>query len=192
MPTGKIFWLAAGLTVLFMLLYIFGYGSIEIVMTLIIVDMVMLKLLHEKLGKDLGNQLMGEVNTRLSSVMDEMTNFMKDPAHIGPAPEAVEATLGGIERTLVEHRDEVRQEFNDSLDRMAKKAIDIENKLNSAVKNFSSAIGAFDDRIRSLESDGTEAIALQTNGGEPEAPENVGTPAAEEAKEDSNYMELSF
>ena len=184
MPSGKLFWFAAALTILFMFLYMFGYGSIEIVITLIIVDMVMLKLLHEQLGKDLGSQLMGEFNTRFGGVVSDLTNFMKSHSNPGNPGTANEVTFGGIEKTLAQHRDELRKEFNDSIDRMAKKAIEIENKLNSAIKNFSSAIGAFDDRIRSLETVEADSTPMQTNSDD--------ATGKKEIKDEGNYMELRF
>jgi len=190
MPSSKLFWISAALTAVFTGMYFLGYSAIEIVLLFIIADIVMLKLQHDKLGHSVGAQVMGEVTAKFGGAIADMTNFMRNaPTSIGAASDV---TLGGIEAAFSKHKEDIRTEFNDGLDRMAKKAIDIENKLNTAVKNFSSAIGAFDDRLRSLEStDGTmvaEPVPVQTNGGAETAEE----PETTEEKTDENYMELSF
>ena len=150
-----LFWIgilaAAGLTVA----HVMGYNVLQYAIGVLIVDVVLLEVSRAADKKLFTNDLKHEFTVRitnLESLVNGLTNTLQANS------------LEKMEDKLRGHRNEIRIEFSDSLDRMAKKAIDIENRLTQMRNTFSSAIASFDDRIRSLESQDTSEFIEEIEG----------------------------
>lgn len=166
MPISKLFWFAAIVTIVFLGLQIIGYPVLEVIISLMIIDMIALKVSHEDVrNKADFNKHMGNKVDRIGEILLDMTNFMREkPAsnpgsgNPGTSHEASHITLGGIERGIQQSAEKLRQEFKEEMDKIAKKAIEIENALHHQKKSFSCAVGSLDDRIKSVENEILESV----------------------------------
>lgn len=159
MPISKLFWFLGALTVVFLALQVSGYFVTEIIIALLIINLIVLKVSQESTSHKYAHKTLENINDRLGgihSVLVDLTNFTRGPKTNNPGPATHShgkeiVTLGAIENALNKHKGELRVEFKGHLDKIATKAIDIENSLHEVRSGFSSAIAAFDDRMRTLE-----------------------------------------
>jgi len=140
---GKVFWLVALGVLVTLGLIAKGYDLLLAAFALLLIALICLKLSldkGERLSKEIKNELSGRL-TSLDTIVQDLTKAFKDQADVK------EFTLGALEKT----KNEIRAEVKESIDKMAKKAIDIENNLNQMKRTFSAAFASLDDRLRALE-----------------------------------------
>ncbi|MBI4015462.1 MAG: hypothetical protein HY362_01965 [Candidatus Aenigmarchaeota archaeon] len=141
---SKLSWVLSILALILIAVQAAGYNVIVLLSGVVIIDLVAIKY---SVGKHGNHEVFGAFEKKLSTIEThvlDMVSFIK-------TKETQNVTLGGIEESLEKHKDSVRAEVKDHLDRVAEKAIDIENRLSDMKKGFSAAIAAFDDRLRALE-----------------------------------------
>lgn len=173
---GKVFWILALGVLVTLGLMLKGYDLLLAAFALLLIALISLKLSLDR-GERATKELRGELGGRLSSidsVVQDLTKAFKEQADIK------DFTLGVLEKT----KGEIRVELKDSMDRMAKKAIDIENSLNQMKRTFSAAFASLDDRLRAIEPQ-AKANALL-----PEVPPEV-SPEMRLSGAEEGYMELA-
>ncbi|MFQ6009628.1 MAG: hypothetical protein ACE5J7_00705 [Candidatus Aenigmatarchaeota archaeon] len=150
MSLSKLFWFTAISTVVFLAMYVYGFDLLNIVLALLLVNMIVLKASHDEVFErfKFGNVLSSKME-KIEDVMLDLTRFMRDKE--GHSSKASDVTLGGIDQSFKKHTDTIKIDMDDKLERMAKKAIEIENRLNEIKKTFSAAVASLDDRIHTIE-----------------------------------------
>ncbi len=141
---SKLSWALSILALVLIAAQAAGYNVIVPLAAIVIIDLITIKY---SVGKHKTHEIMGTFEKKLATIEThvlDLVSFLK-------TKDSQSVTLGGIEESLEKHKDSVRGEVKEHLDRVAEKAIDIENRLNDMKKGFSAAIAAFDDRLRALE-----------------------------------------
>ncbi len=168
---AKLFWLSAVATLGLIALQIFGYPTLELIAVFLLIDVIIVRYSGERAIKNFGKQaesyaakfstfagIETAVNEVKSSV-GELTNFMQETKTMRAAEQT---TLGVIQSALDRHKEDLRFEFKDSMDRMAGKFIEMENDMHDFKRGFASAIGAMDDRLKMIESPNGNLRAPET------------------------------
>jgi hypothetical protein len=139
----KVFWIIAVAIAAAIGLFFKGYDALIAALGLTLIALVLLKLSVDGsrgIARDIKSELTGRLSS-LDIMVQDLTKSFKDQTDVK------EFTLGALERT----KTEMRTEFNDNLDKMAKKSIDIENGVNQMKRTFSAAFASLDDRLRAIE-----------------------------------------
>ena len=154
MPAAsKLFWFVSCLTVVFLGLHIMGHQVLEVLFGLIIIDIIILRASHNKIEKSIDfRSNLGDKLSSIESAITDLTKFMK-ARHENPSAKMPDITLGGIEKAMEQKTTMIQQRFGGDMERMAKKAIDMENRMHQQKKTFSAAIASLDDRLRAMESE---------------------------------------
>ncbi|MBL7160067.1 MAG: hypothetical protein ISS95_00730 [Candidatus Aenigmarchaeota archaeon] len=174
MVVSKLFWFVSVVLVVFLGLQIAGHSAVEIIISLVIIDLIALKLGQESSSeREISKERVISGIGKIEELLIDLTKFMRSnisaPAsnpsgssNPGSKPAQTSSlqdiTLGGIERGIKQNADKLREEFKEGLDRIAKKAIEIENSITHQKKIFSTAVASLDDRIRSVELDIRESV----------------------------------
>ena len=165
MSLSKLFWFTALSTIAFLVMYVLGFDLLNIVLALLLVNMIVLKASHDEIFEKFrfGHSLSSKIE-KIEDVMLDLTRFLRSKETGSPASSKMEdITLGGIENSFKKQAGAIREEMDTKLDMMAKKAIDIENRLNDIKKTFSAAVASLDDRIHTIEGpEKTEETAEET------------------------------
>ena len=129
---GKTFWVIA-LAILVTIGLVFkGYDILIAALGLLLIGLISLKLSIDRgfAGiKDVRSELGGRL-TSVDTVVQDLTKAFKEQADIK------EFTLGVLEKT----KNDMREEMKDSIDKMAKKVITMENGMNQMKRTFSAAL----------------------------------------------------
>lgn len=147
MPLTKLFWFLGITTLIFLALQIIGYEVLEIVILLIIIDLVILEVNREMNQKRFTISLKNELMTRVGNIEKIATGILNF-VNAKPNHEDIHNIF---ENKIQKHKDELRNEFKENLDRISKKAIDIENKLHELRRTLGAAVASFDERIKAIE-----------------------------------------
>jgi hypothetical protein len=180
MTLGKLFWFTATSTAIFLSMYVAGFDLLKIVLALLVINMVVLKASHDEAFEKInfGGFIAGKME-KVEDVVSDLTKFMRDKE--GFVSKAGDVTLGGIEDSMKKQADVVRVEVDDKLDRMAQKAIEIENRMSELKRSFSAAVASLDDRLNSMEKPEDIEGAEELEG----APDSI-TGAPSESDEEDN------
>ena len=166
MPNSKLFWFTALSTILFLGMYIYGFELLNIVLALIIINIMILKASQDEVFKrfSIGNVASGRID-KIEEIMLDLTKFMRHRETGSPSSSKMEdITLGGIENSFKRQGEILKADMDQKLDRMAKKAVDIENRLNDLKKTFSAAVASLDDRIHTIEGPEKTEEAVDSEG----------------------------
>lgn len=154
MPLRKLFWFLSGLTMIFLALQVLGYDMLIALFSLIFIDLVVVELSRQDDRDKFRTELKHEMVARIGNIERILGNMLANFSHL--------ATLEHVhhiaEEKITLHKSSLREEFKNDLDRIAKKAIDIENKLHDLRHTFSAGIGSLDDRLRAIEEESIERI----------------------------------
>lgn len=185
MPLRKLFWILSALTVVFLGLQVLGYGVLEIIISLLILDIAVVEISRQEEGHKMETQLKPELLARIGNVEKLCSNMMSS---ISALP-TMEHMYHTAEEMMLEHKARIKDEIKEDLDRLAKKAVDIENRLFDMRKTVAAGIGSIDDRLRAME---TGRWTVSSEAAEEDAgSEDVETvaPASEEVVYGENVME---
>ncbi|MFZ3077258.1 MAG: hypothetical protein WA139_02285 [Candidatus Aenigmatarchaeota archaeon] len=148
MPMRKLFWLLSAAIIALFIIQTLGYFSAtEIIIALLLLDVAVVEFSRQEDKHAVETQLKPELIARVGNVEKLCTNMLSS---INALP-TVEHFYQIAEQKIGEHGASLREEIKDDLDRLAKKAVDIENRLFEMRKTVASGIGGIDDRLRSLE-----------------------------------------
>jgi hypothetical protein len=139
----KLFWIIAVAMAAAIGLFFKGYDALIAALGLTLIALVLLKLSVDGsrgIARDVKSELMGRFSS-LDGMVQDLSKSLKDQTDIK------DFTLGALERT----KTEMKTEFNDNLDKMAKKTIEMENGINQMKRTFSAAFASLDDRLRAIE-----------------------------------------
>lgn len=183
MPLRKIFWVLTALTLTFLVLQVMGYSMLEVIISLLIIDLAVVEISRQEQGHQMENVLKPELLARISNVEKLCSNMM---ASIGALP-TIEHFYHLAEERISEHRAILKNEIKDDLDRLAKKAIDIENRLFEMKRSVSTGIGNLNERLRALET-GNWTVSSEEPKTDAEEAETA-APASEEVVYGENVVE---
>jgi hypothetical protein len=147
MPLSKLFWFLAIITLVFIALQAMGYSVMEVVLSLLIIDVVVVEVSRQLDKSKLTNEFKHEILSRFNIIENMCKNINYSLKFEGDFDHKLNEVIRG-NKIAFKRTDEI---FKDSMDKMAKKLIEVENSMNRMKRTFSSAIAAFDDRISSLE-----------------------------------------
>ncbi len=168
MSVTKLFWLTTIITVALVGIQLLGYPTLELIAVFLLIDLVVLKYSGDNVMKNFGRraeEYSGKFSVIQSSVgsieksVGELSTFMGE---VKTAQSREQTTLGVIQSALDRHKEDLRFEFKDSMDRMAGKFIEMENDFHDFKRGFASAIGAMDDRLKMVESPNGNLRAPET------------------------------
>ncbi len=152
MPLSKIFWIAIILTLTFLALYTTGRVGLEVVISFLIIDIIIIEvnrlINYYKMKGEIKEGVVGKmenVEKICSNIVYKLETFPRYEIH-------------SIENKIIRHKSELKEEFKDSLDKIAKKAIENENKLMQLRRTLAAAVASFDERIKGLESTPEETL----------------------------------
>ncbi len=147
MPLRKLFWVLSGITIAFLALQVLGYPVLDIAVALLLIDLAVVELSRQEDKHRTESQLKPELMARIGNVEKLCANMMTS---INALP-TMEHFYHIADEKIGEHGTRLRCEIKEDLDRIAKKAVDIENRLFEFRKNIASGLGGIDDRLRAIE-----------------------------------------
>ena len=157
---AKLFWLSAAITVALVGIQIMGYQTLELIATFLLIDVIILKYSGDRALKNFGKraeEYSAKISTfsgiettvnEIKSSVGDLTNFMQETKTMRASEQT---TLGVIQSALDRHKEDLKMEFKNDMDRMAGKFIEMENDFHDFKRGFASAIGAMDDRLKMVE-----------------------------------------
>jgi len=147
MPLRKLFWFLSAVIIALFIIQIFGYSLIEAIIALLLLDIIVVELDRQEDRRLMEDRLKPELMARVGNVEKLCSNILSS---INALP-SVEHFCQIAEQKIGEHGARLREEIKDDLDRLAKKAVDIENRLFDVKRIFASGICGIDERLRAME-----------------------------------------
>lgn len=147
MSLRKLFWVLSGITIAFLSLQALGYPVLDIAVALLLIDLAVVELSRQEDKHNMESQLKPELMARVGNVEKLCSNMLSS---INTLP-TMEHFYRVAEEKIGEHGTKLRDEIKEDMDMLAKKAIDIENRLFEFKKNIASGLGGIDDRLRAIE-----------------------------------------
>ena len=161
---AKLFWVSAVVTLALIGIQLMGYPALELIVVFLLLDVVIARYSGERAIKNFGKQAesysarisnfqssFGGIETAVNEIktnVSELTGFMHETKTMQAREQT---TLGTIQAALDRHKEDLRMDFKNDMDRMAGKFIEMENDFNDLKGGFASAIGAMDDRLKMIE-----------------------------------------
>ncbi|HLC51201.1 MAG TPA: hypothetical protein VJH90_02395 [archaeon] len=140
-----VFWLGLIGAAIVLLLRLAGFNYIELAVLFVIISMLSLEFLRRGDKKLFTNELKHELIDRT----DKIENICSQ-------------MVSNMSQDREKLKDEIRTEVKDSVDRVAAKAIDIENKINEIKKGLIAVAQGYDERMKVVESEIQEAKEVVT------------------------------
>ena len=137
MPLSRFFWFMILITFALIIVQIIGYSVIEYIILVIIIDLVLIEVSRELNKNKINSKIKEELTKRIKYIEDISLRIVH---YLEQHPHSV--------KHIVE---EQKVEFRAEMERMAKKSIEIENKLHRLRNSINSAFVMFDDRIKKIE-----------------------------------------
>jgi|GEM_PF-5039194 len=147
MPLRKLFWFLSALLIAFLVLQALGYAVLDAIIAILLMDIIVVELGRQEDRRAVECQLKPELIARVGNVEKLCSNMLSS---INALP-TVEHFYQIAEQKIGEHGARLREEIKDDMDRLARKAVDIENRLFEMKKTVASGIGGIDDRLRAME-----------------------------------------
>lgn len=147
MPLRKLFWLLSVLTVGFLVVQALGYNVLDIIISLLLIDLIVVEISRQEDRHHIESRLKPELMARIGN-MERLCSDMLSSMNALPT---VDHFYHIAEEKIGEQRSRIKEEVKEDLDRLAKKAIDIENRLFDLKRSVASGIGSIDNRLRAIE-----------------------------------------
>lgn len=154
MPLRKLFWFLSGLTMIFLALQVLGFDVLIVIFSLLFIDLIVVELSRQDDRDRFRNEIKHEMITRIGNIEKILGNMLSTFSHIP----TLEHVYHIAEERMEAHKAGLREEFKNDLDGIAKKAIEIENKLHDLRHTMAAGIGSLDDRLRAMEEEAVERI----------------------------------
>ena len=161
---AKLFWVSALVTLGLIALQVSGYPTLELIVVFLLLDVIVARYSGERAIRNFGKQAeeysgrfsgfknsLGEIEKAVNETqknIGELTFFMQETKTMRATEQT---TLGTIQAALDRHKEDLRMDFKNDMDRMAGKFIEMENDFHDFKRGFASAIGAMDDRLKMIE-----------------------------------------
>jgi len=136
MSLSKAFWGIFGINLVLVTIYLMGYQILPAIILLLIMDIMLLEINRHIDDKNNIAEFSRSVHSRITN----MERILQNASYYGGH--------GDIEI----HKTELRGEFKDSMDRLAKKLIEIENKMADMRRTMGAVAGVFEDRLAEQDS----------------------------------------
>ncbi len=171
----KLFWFLSAVIIALFIIQALGYfNAIEIIIALLLLDIAVVEISRQEDRRHIEEHVKPELITRVCNVEKLCSNMLSS---INALP-TIEHFYQIAEQKIGEHGARLREEIKDDMDRLARKAIDIENKLFDMKKTITGGIIGIDDRLRAIETgkwtvgsdDETEEEEVETGGKKFESP----------------------
>jgi len=140
--------------IVFLALQVVGFDMLIPIISLLFIDLVVVELSRQDDRDRFKNELKHELVTRIGNIERILGNMLSNFSHL-PTIEHVHHIT---EEKIEAHKSLLREEFKNDLDKIAKKAIEIENKLHDLRHMISAGIGSLDDRLRAMEEESLEKM----------------------------------
>ena len=184
---AKLFWLSAIITLGLVAIQLAGFPTLELIVVFLLLDVIIARYSGERAIKNFGKlaedysgkfsvfkNSIGEIEKTVNETqknMGELTSFMHETKSMHASEQT---TMGAIQDALDRHKEDLKMEFKNDMDRMAGKFIEMENDFHDFKRGFASAIGSMDDRLKMIE---------VPNGNLSHAPETIAEQIQEEYAE---------
>jgi hypothetical protein len=166
MPLRRLFWVLSALTIAFLVLQVLGFGVLEVIVALLLVNIAVVELSRQEDKHLMEEQMKPEIITRIGNVEKLCSNMLSS---IGALP-TLEHMYHVAEEMMIGHKAKIKDEIKEDIDRLARKAVDIENRLFEMKKTVASGIGGIDDRLRAMETGKWTITGLDEDEEKPEQP----------------------
>ncbi len=132
-----LFWFLSLASLILLGLWLMGYNVLEIIITLLIINIVLVETIRQVSQKESEQNLRKEILERVANIEKIAENIVK--------------TLEGNPKDLERQKAELKFEFKESMDKMAEKAIEIENRLSELKRTVGAVVASFDERFKTIE-----------------------------------------
>jgi hypothetical protein len=141
----QLFWFLTAASLVFVGLAAAGYAVMPIVALLILIDLVTAWTTWNSDRLKIAEMVKNDIAARISHLENNLTTSVA----------AFDSKVSGeyLESRLNEHKEQIFNQMNDTWDRVAKKAVDIENRMNEFRRIVGTVSGSFDERLKSLEAE---------------------------------------
>ncbi len=143
----KLFWALVGFSVLMLVLYILGYKTLEISLFSLVTAIILMELLRIEEGNKIVSSVKEEMLNKLESIERMVSHVFKSAIKLRENNENIEKVHYVLNTKLENHKKEVDEKLKNHLDMLAKKLIEIENKITE----LKSTSDVFHKRLNILE-----------------------------------------
>lgn len=148
MPIRKLFWFLSAAIIALFIIQVAGYfNAVEIIIALLLLDIAVVELGRQEDRRHIEDHVKPELITRVCNVEKLCSNMLSS---INALP-TIEHFYQIAEQKIGEHGARLREEIKDDMDRLARKAIEIENRLFEMKRTVAGGITGIDERLRALE-----------------------------------------
>ena len=131
------------ITFIFIIVNIAGFNVLNYIALLFVIDIIILEINRHSekhiATTNLKNELLVKIHIIEKICSDIAMHLEHSPSHMH------------IESMIEQRAVKQKEEFKDSMDRLAKKAVDIENEMNRLKRTIGSALYGIDERIKAVE-----------------------------------------
>lgn len=139
----RFFWFMAILTLIFIIVQIAGFNVINYIFLLVLIDLVLIEVNRHFDKHEIKHSMKNELLVKVYAIEKICSEIVK---HLENSPTHSHVAA------IVENKFEKHEvNFKESIDRLAKKAVDIENDMNRLKRTVGSALYGIDERIKVIE-----------------------------------------
>jgi hypothetical protein len=146
MPFGKLFWIPLAISIALLAMLVAGFNVLPILVAAVLVDIIIIELSRQE-----ETRLKDKTGNELASKLGNVENICQSIATMMKAVPDTQQMISTVDQRVEQHKQGLKEEFKDSLDRIATKAIQIENGLTQLKKTMGAAVAVFDERIKAIE-----------------------------------------
>ena len=144
MPLSKVFWLLSFATLIFIALQIAGFDVMVVIALLLIMNIIAVEMSRQLDRHHLRKEVKDVLVSRIENIEKICTNLSY---HLTEHQPVAEQITFSIDSQIKAHRNV----FKDDLDRIAKKLVDVENRLTKMKRLMAGAVASLDDRLKLME-----------------------------------------
>ena len=138
MPLSKLFWFMILVTFAMVIVQTIGYQVVNYVILLLIIDVVVIEVSRELEKGRMSHEIKETLLKKIESISELSERIVH---HLDSKPD--------FKSALETHK----SEFKNDMDRLALRAVHIENDINRLIRTVGSALAIFDERIKKVESE---------------------------------------
>ena len=144
MPLSKVFWLLSFATLVFIALQLIGFDVMIVIILLLTMDVISVEMSRQLDRHHLRKEIKGEMVARIENIEKICGNMA---FHLSEQQPMAEQITFSIDKHMKSHK----ETFKDDLDRIAKKMVDVENRLTKMKRLMAGAVASLDDRLKIME-----------------------------------------
>ena len=144
MPLSKVFWLLSFATLIFIALQLMGFDVMIVIILLLTMDIISVEMSRQLDKHHLRKEVKSEMVARIENIEKICGNMVFHLSEQQPFAEQITFTID-------KHMNAHKGVFKDDLDRIAKKMVDVENRLTKMKRLMAGAVASLDDRLKIME-----------------------------------------